>query len=141
METILTPGVLNSMNASRKADRGHILHELATIADRHGAAVQRRDEKACPGFSGAGIHLEITLNGVGAMVDINNVHGGSYALIHWYGTECRAQNFAGRFSVAVGGGCGRPHHKATSCPDTWFALAKSLDAGLYLAARGEAFAA
>jgi len=73
----------NAFNASRKADREKIAFALAAIARVHGASIERRDEPANNGYSGAGIVLNFALNGVGAMVDIDNLHGGTWALISW----------------------------------------------------------
>lgn len=62
------------------------------------------------------------------------------ALISWYNTRRYARNFTTRFSDAVSGSNrNRPHHKETSQPSDWYSLAMMLDAGLCLAARGEAF--
>lgn len=111
-------------------------------AAKHGAQVERRDEPRNPGYHGVGIHLSFTLNGVGAMLDIDNLLGVSTSLIHWYGTERGARNYSSRFNICVGASSsGRPHHKATSFPGDWYSLAMNLDAGLLLAARGEAFQA
>lgn len=133
---------LNQKNASRKADRDFIARVLIDIAQKHGAQFERREEPRNIGFHGAGIHLHFTLNGVGAMIDIDDLHGGDWALIHWHGTERGAKNYSSRFNTCVGAtNGGRPHHKATSHPGDWYSLAMNLDAGLLLAARGEAFQA
>lgn len=132
---------LNGLQASRKADRELIFRCLSGIAAKHGAALERRDEPANPGYSGAGIVLQITLNGVGALIDIDNLHGGKYALIAWHNTKYPPRNFTSRFCVAVGERSNyRPHHKAASCPADWYSLAMFLDGGLCLAVRGEALA-
>lgn len=136
-------GLLNQCKASRKADREFIARALLEIAAKHGAQVERRDEPGLAGFGCAGIHITFTLNGVGAMLDIDNVHSGSTALIHWYNdysVKKPVQDYSSRFNVCVGASSsGRPHHKATSLPGDWYSLAMNLDAGLLLAARGEAF--
>lgn len=132
---------LNAKNASRKADREYIAGVLSNIAEKHGAEITRRDEPANPGYSGKGIHMQFKLAGVGAMLDIDNLHGGEFALIHWFNTMYPSRNFTTRFCVCVGDvPQGRSHHKATSSPANWYSLAMFLDAGLLLAFRGEAFA-
>jgi len=130
---------LNAKNASRKADRDFIVATLLALVGRHGAEVERQDTPRNPGYSGAGIDLRFELNGVGASLSIDNLHGGSHAIISWFNTQYPARNFTTRFCVCVGEhGRFRPHHKATSCPADWFSLAMFLDAGLMLAARGGA---
>lgn len=130
----------NSLRASRKADRQMIADALTNIATGHGATVERQHRDGSPGYCGQGIGLRIACKGVGAMVDIDDLHGGEWVLIHWYGTEHRARNFTSAFQAAVqSGGHGRPHHKATSHPRNWYSLAMMIDGGLRLAARGEAF--
>lgn len=134
---------INGLNAGRKPEREILALALETIAKVHGAKVERREEAPNPGFRGHSVGLRIALNGVGAMVNVDNLHGGACALIHWhndYGEgrrECRDLN--SHFAVAVRASSGRSPHKATTCCDDWYALALCLDAGLLLAARGEAF--
>ena len=135
---------LNACNASRKTERVTIADTLEAIARERGATVTvRRDEPPNRGFCGAGIDMQFECNGVGAMVDINDLHGGEWSLIHWFNHGSayeKARDFTSRFQSMIGdGGCGRPHHKATSFPGNWYSLAMMLDAGLMLAARGEAF--
>lgn len=131
---------LNTKNASRKADRDFIVATLLALVGRYGAEVKRQDTPRNPGYSGAGIDLRFELNGVGAMVGIDDLHGGEYALISWHNTKYPARNFTARFCVCVGDhGQFRPHHKATSCPADWYSLAMILDGGLMLAAREQAF--
>lgn len=131
----------NALQASRKADREAIARELIAIGEKHGATIKRRDDPPNPGYCGASIVLEFGLAGVGAMVDIDNLFGGSRSLISWYNSQHPARNFADRFNFCVGEPkSARPHHKATSCPADWYSLAMFLDGGLCLAARGEAFA-
>lgn len=140
MEYEITPESLNNAQASRKNDRVFLALALTQVATRHGASVERREEQATRGYCGQGIHLQFACKGVGAMIDINDLHGGNRALISWFGTDHKALNFTSRFDTMVGGGnTGRAHHKATSCPSDWYSLAMMLDAGLLLAARGEAF--
>jgi hypothetical protein len=130
---------LNTKNASRKADRDFIAATLLALVGRYGAEVERQDTPRNPGYSGAGIDLRFELNGVGAMVGIDDLHGGEYSLISWFNTKYPSRNFTTRFCVCVGDTPSRiPHHKATSCPADWFSLAMFLDAGLMLAARGGA---
>lgn len=131
---------INSLTASRKEEREALAMALECIAHGHGADVLRRYTSPSPGYSGAGIDLHFSLNGVGAMVDIDNLHGGTYALISWFNTERGPRDFTTRFCVNTGNLTQtRRHHKSTSCPNDWYSLAMMLDAGLYLAARGEAF--
>lgn len=132
--------LLNQCNAGRKGDREFIAATLLHLVGRHGAEVTRQDTPANPGYSGQGIDLAFSLNGVGAMFEIDNLHGGNYALISWFNSKYPARNFTTRFSVCVGDlPNSRPHHKATSCPADWFSLAMFLDGGLMLAARDQAF--
>lgn len=127
-------------NASRGADRVCIARTLMAIGEKHGAEVECTDEPVNPGFHGRSIVLKISLNGVGATIDIDDLLGGQTSLISWYNTRRYARDFTTRFSDAVGGGNrNRPHHKETSQPSDWYSLAMMLDAGLCLAARGEAF--
>lgn len=136
---------LDTLNASRKADREKIAEALLSVAAEHGATGERQDEPPNPGYSGAGILLRFTLNGVGAMVDIDDLHGGETTLISWYndysGPEVTTKHFAFGFRAAANAPCStpRPHHKATTCPDGWDDLRHSLSEGLALAAAREAF--
>lgn len=141
VELVVDRDEINTKRASRKADREFIACAIIGLMERHGAQVEREDLPPNPGFCGAGISLKFTLNGVGATLDIDDLHGGEYALISWYNATYPARDFAPRFNVAVGDGVGqyRPHHKATTHPRDWYSLAMRLDAGLCLAARGEAF--
>lgn len=136
---------LDSLNASRKADRIRLANLLQRLGEYYGATVERRDKEANPGWRGQSIDLTFSLNGVGAMVSISNLHGGDHAIISWYndysgdvGRKCR--DFTSTFNGAVGDlGHGRPHHKATTCPNSWSALAARLSAGLSTAVNGQAF--
>lgn len=138
---------INGLNAGRKADRQLLTMALETIARAHGAVIERRDEKPVPGYSGASIYLRMTIGGVGVQTSISNLHGGYQGLASWFNDYSDghrgARDFSGRFAVAVGDGTsissGRRHHKATSCGPDWYSLAKAIDAGLMLAARGDAF--
>lgn len=131
---------INALHAGRKAEREALAMAFEAIARAHGAEIERRESPPNPGYCGAGIDLRFSLNGVGAMVDIDNLHGGDHVLVCWHNTEYPSRNFTARFCACVGeSGNHRPHHKATSCPSDWYSLAMMLDAGLYLAARGEAF--
>lgn len=137
VQMVVDRDTLNAKCASRKADREFIARALIGLMERHGAQLERRDDGPNPGYHGASIVLRFTL---GAMLDIDNLHGGDWALIHWHNTEYPARNFTSTFCVAVGDlGRSRPHHKATSHPRDWYSLAMMLDAGLCLAACGEAF--
>jgi hypothetical protein len=132
---------LNACNASRKTERIAIADVLELIARERGATVtERREEPATKGYCGQTLALRFASNGVGCMVDIDDLHGGEWSLIHWFNVEHPARNFTSRFqSLTGGGGNGRPHHKSTSHPRDWYSLAMMLDAGLMLAVRGEAF--
>lgn len=131
---------LNQCNASRKADRETIARALIELARARGAQCERRDEGRNLGYHGASIHLLFSLNGVGAMLNIDDLHGGDWALISWFNTDYPARDFTERFARIVGDRAGRrPHHKATSHPADWYSLAMFLDGGLCLAARGGAF--
>lgn len=130
----------NTLTANRKADRTTIADVLTQVAIKHGASVERRDRPPTRGYCGQEISLSIACKGVGAMIDISDLHGGGWVLIHWYNDLHPSRDFTPAFNVAVGsGGNGRPHHKATSHPRDWYSLAKMLDSGLQLAARGGAF--
>lgn len=137
---------LDTLRASRKADRETIAAALIAIAEKHGATVTRRDDPPHKGWSGAGIALSFKLNGVGAMIDVDDLHerhGSAGGLLSWYNDAHQigsaVQKFSGRFNCAVGDmGQYRPHHKATTI-GTWGMCAERLDAGLALAAAGEAF--
>lgn len=135
---------IDGLNAGRKVDREQLAMAFEAIATAHGAKVVRRNEAPNPGWRGCSIGLRIVLNGVGASVNIDNLHGGGVALIHWHndyseGQKCR--DLTARFASAVRASSGRSPHKATSCCEGWYSLAMALDAGLSLAARGEAFEA
>jgi hypothetical protein len=133
---------LNGKHAGRKVDREFIARALVALAEVRGAEVERHDTTPTAGFCGAGIDLRFKLDGVGATVSIDNLHGGRYSIVSWYNTKHPARNFTTRFCGMVGDVVkSRPHHKATSCPADWYSLAMMLDAGLCLAARGEAFTA
>lgn len=135
VETVINQRQLNAKCASRKADREFIARALIDLMERHGAQFERR-----PGFSGHNIVLRFSLNGVGAMVDIDNLHGGYWTSIHWYNTQYPTRDFTTKFCVNVGVLTrSQAHHKATSCPKDWYSLAMCLDAGLCMAARGDAF--
>jgi len=130
---------INDLNAGRKADREALALAFTTIAGAWGATVERRDTAAMSGYSGAGIVLRFALNGVGAMLDIDNLHGGKYALIAWFNTEYPSRDFSSKLTTGVGDYNARAHHKATSCGDDWYSIAMFLDGGLMVAARGDAF--
>ena len=141
------------MSAKRKADREAIAREFVAIAERHGATVERKDEGRSLGYHGPSIQFNFELNGCGVMVNIDDLHGGDGALLHWYSTGGGWQRpgnhndlgeyvppkpYTSAFNVAVGSaGAWRPHSKATS-DGTWERLAAYLDAGLAMAAKGEA---
>lgn len=124
---------LNASRASRKADRQYIAKALVAIVSRHGAKVEQHQDHDS-------ITVTFDLAGVGAMIHIDAVHGGSRSLIHWHNTLRPSRNFTARFCRHVGV-ChiGRLYHKATSNAGDWYSLAMRLDAGLCLAVRGEAF--
>lgn len=131
---------MNAKSARRKADREFLARVIVALMSRHDAIVERRDEPRNPGYSGASIVLKFSLNGVGATFDIDDLHGGDWAIIDWYNTGHPVRNFSPRFHVVTGNKPPhRPHHKATSIPHNWYSLAMMLDAGLCLAARGDAF--
>jgi hypothetical protein len=136
----------DAARASHKKDREAIAACFVAIAEKHGAAIERRDEPRTLGHCGAGIQLSFTLNGTGAMVSVNDLHGGDSALISWYPDYVRGycgpvRNYTSAFNVAVGDLLKTwPHHKATSS-GTWDQLARYLDAGLAMAAAGNSWAA
>lgn len=137
---VIDRDTFNALNASRKADREDIAWRICAIVERHGATVERRDDPPTRGYSGASICLRFTLNGLGAMIDIDNLHGGAWSLVSWYPATFPTRNLSARFMRHVAlTPFARPHHKATSHPRDWYSLAMFLDAGLCLAARGEAF--
>ncbi len=120
------------MNASRKKDREAIAALMIATATDLGATVERRDDPRNPGYRGQSITLRFSLNGVGAMVSIDDLHGGDGALIHWYNTEYPVRNFTGAFKGGIGSFQPRPHHKATS-NGPWQWLQVCLDTGFKLA--------
>ena len=142
--------------ASTKAGRAAIVKQFLDVATKFGATVERRDESAHPGYSGAGTYLNFTLNGVGASVgvsDLHERHGQEGGLISWFNHQPPGEwskrfarlghgvhYFTPGFNAAVGehGKSARPHHKATSC-GSWDMLAARLQAGLRHAANGTAF--
>jgi hypothetical protein len=140
------------MNASRKKDREAIAELMIATATDLGATVERRDEPRHAGFCGQSITLKFTLNGVGASMSINDLHGGETGLIHWYnareysppeegfpfGRSPPVRDFSGEFNRGVGSFHPRPHHKATSSGG-WQWLQLCLDTGLRLARDGGAF--
>lgn len=132
---------LAACNASRKADREAIAASLIVIAAKYGATATRRDAPRHIGWSGASIVLNFTLNGVGAMTNIDDLHGGYDALIRWYNDDYPARDFSPVFNCAVGdlNHYRKPHHKATSS-GSWARLTEYLEGGLELAANGRAFA-
>lgn len=135
--------MLADLNARRKADREAIAAVLVGIAERHGAKIERRDEPAFRGWHGQSIEFRFELNGVGASVDVNDLHGGDHDIISWYNEwpldNWQCHDFRSGFVLDVKGGWQRPHHKATSCPRDWQGVADALDAGLAHAAAGTAF--
>ena len=137
---IVDRDTLNKSDAGRKSDREYIAEAICAIVERHGATVERHESPTVVGFGGAGIDLRFSLKGVGAMIDIDDLFGGSRSLIHWHNTEYPSRNFTTRFCRLVGSDClRRPFPKATSRPADWYSLAMMLDAGLCLALAGEAF--
>ena len=82
------------MNASRKKDRAAIARDFVAIAERFGAAIERREEPRNIGYCGAGICLQFSLNGVGATVSISDLHGGKEALV-----SCPAMRISGNTSL------------------------------------------
>jgi hypothetical protein len=132
----------DALKAGQKRGREMLANALTDIATKHGASVERKHSSATRGYCGQSIDLRIACKGVGAMIDINDLHGGEWVLIHWFNADHEGHKFTSRFGTVVGsGGNGRPHHKATSHPRDWYSLAMMLDGGLQLAARGEAFEA
>jgi hypothetical protein len=131
---------IDALNAARKADREQIAMALKTIASARGASVELQHREGSRGYCGQGIDLRIACKGVGAHIGISDLHGGEWVLISWFNDTHPSRDFTTAFQVAVrSGGNNRPHHKATSHPRDWYSLAMMLDAGLSLAARGEAF--
>ena len=124
------------MNAARKKDREAIAAIMIATATDLGATVERRDSERNPGYRGQSITLDFALNGVGAMLSIDDLHGGDEALISWYNAHYdgayRVRNFTGAFTAGVGDFNPRPHHKATS-HGSWQWLQACLDAGFKLA--------
>lgn len=132
-QMVIDRDAFNALNARRKADREGIAWRLCAIVERHGALVEREDERR-------EITLTFKLAGVGALIHIDDLFDGSRSLIHWHNTEYPARDFTTRFCAAVGDlPANRPHHKATSHPADWYSLAMRLDAGLCLAFANQAF--
>lgn len=138
-------------NARTKGDREKIAAGFIAVAEKFGATITRRDESPTAGYCGPAIYLAFALNGVGAQVDISDLHGGDYGLISWFndysaqkaqGTSYltwKTHDFERAFETAVGSEShARPHHKATSS-GTWDLLAARLQAGLRKARDGKAF--
>ncbi len=129
-----------------KKQRETVARDFIAIAEKHDAAIERRDEGRNPGYHGPSIHLDFCLNGCGVMVNIDDLHGGDGALLHWYSTDAvwtdgsytPPRNYTPTFNAAVGDHRQwRPHSKATS-NGTWEQLARYIDAGLAMAAAGTA---
>ncbi|WJY17687.1 hypothetical protein QQS45_08500 [Alteriqipengyuania flavescens] len=136
---------LNTLNASRKADREKLFAALSAVAEQHGATVDRHDSPRIGGH-GASITFIARCNGVGAMVYLNRLFGGGLSLISWFNDHSGdrslpTKHFAGGFRVAADAGSSdpRPHHKATTSGQDWDHVAACLDEGLALAAAREAF--
>ncbi len=139
------------MNASRKKDREAIAALMIATATDLGATVERRDLPRNPGYRGQSITLDFALNGVGAMLSINDLHGGDRALISWYNArECSppeegfpfgrsppVRDFSPTFNARVGSFQPRPHHKVTSS-GSWQWLQVCLDTGFRLARENKA---
>jgi len=132
-----------TLSARRKTDRERICNQFTAVARLMGAQVETRETPRHVGWSSAGIDMTFTLNGVGATVSIDDLHGGETGLLSWYNDysdrshKCR--DFAPGFNVVVGEyGHPRPHHKATS-HGSWDVLATRLQAGLRKARDGHAF--
>lgn len=136
-------GWISSLNAGRKNDRESLALLFEAIAAARGASVERRFGGNNPGWRGQEICLNIALNGVGVSVAFSNLHGGDHSLLHWHNDYCERRPcgiFTGAFRSAVcASGGGLATHKATTFCGHWYGLAMCLDAGLLIAARGDAF--
>lgn len=132
------------LSARRKADRQRISGAFLQIAFKHGAEVEAREEPAQPGWSGPAIVLSGSLNGVGFLLDIDDLHersGQLGGLISWYNAgigKCR--DFSAEFNLAVKDYKSRPHHKASSIGD-WPELLRQFDRALQIAGDSLAFRA
>ncbi len=140
--------------ASAKKGREAIAKQFREIGERFGATLTECEEPAGHD-SGATIVLQFTLNGVGAIIHISDLHerhGMMGGLISWYNDQppgewrerrerwgCGVRYFSPGFMCAVGDLCGpRKPHKATSCAD-WDLLAARFQAGMRHAANHTAF--
>lgn len=129
----------NALRGGRQEDREAIAWGLRFIAGRHGAALSQHHTEAVGGVVGMGLSLDFSLNGVGAFCSIDSLFEGKTSVLSWHNTEYPLRNFTTAFCEAIGSPQQfGPYHKATSAPLDWYSLAKLLDAGLCLAARGEA---
>lgn len=118
-------------------DRLAIAKQFRTIAERFGADIEERHESKSDWCSAA-IDMTFRLNGVGAMVSIDDLHGGYESIISWFNTSYPCRDFSAGFFTAIGEPGRGAHHKATS-GGTWDMLAARLQAGLRHASRDTAF--
>lgn len=129
---------LTGLSASRKAGRRAIADAIRGAALEFGADYEETD------YGGRReLGVTVKLNGVGALVHVDDLFGGTRSLIHWFnsGGYRPVRYFSPAFNSAVGevSSWPRPHHKATSNPPDWDALLARLKAGLALARSGQAF--
>jgi hypothetical protein len=140
---------IQGLGPNRKADRAKIAAGFVAVAEQLGAEIELRDEPANPGFHGAGIAIRGQLNGVGFMLDVDDLHeraGEIGSLLSWYNEAPwkrgePVRDFSDAFAGAVkdlGWILGRKHHKASSS-GSWQQLLRRFAAGLEVAAAGQAF--
>lgn len=135
----LSPQAFSGQDGGQAESRLAIARGLRFVAGIHGANVLQQPTEAVGGVVGEGVSMSFSLNGVGAFCSIDSLFAGKTSVLSWHYTGWPLRNFTTAFCEAIGSPQQfGPYHKATSAPLDWYSLAKLLDAGLCLAARGEA---
>lgn len=125
-------------NAARKRDRQLISGYFLQAAHDYGATVEAKEEPRNPGFRGGSIRLRFELNGVGASMSIDDLHGGKDGLISFYNADFPSADFSPAFHGAVRNFPGIAKHKATAVGE-WGILLDRFRAALAIAKEGAAF--
>lgn len=125
-----------------KKGRESVYALFVPLFEKHGVVWERTDEPPSPGYSGASIHIDAHLSGVGFMVDIDSMFAkGTEGMVSWFNKIYPVRNFSHAFNVAVGETqIMRPHHKATTF-GSWSKVIERVDRGLALAKSDSAFVA